>query len=323
MKRRRFLRSTGTLAAASVLPQMEVLGWLGTKNKPLLLKDIGLQLFSVPLLMEKDFTQGIGMLAEMGFRKLELYGPYTFSASSAKERWKSLAPRLGFSGSGFYGHSVTDLKSIIDQHGMSIPALHTDLETLENHMEDLAKASETLNFDYVILPALPAENRKNMDDYKRTADLFNAIGRRASELGIKFAYHNHGYGLNETEGQIPLQYLIEHTEKDWVYFEMDLFWTTAGGADPLDYLSKYPGRYKLMHVKDMTEQRRFSGDGGDPSQWMELFPVMCSAGDGVLDLEAIIPAAIESGVKHFIVEQDMVKQPEIALQKSIDYLSSI
>lgn len=323
MKRRNFLRSTGALAAASVLPQTEIFAWLGTKNNPLLLNDIGLQLFSVPLLMEKDFVQGIRILAEMGYRKLELYGPYPFSAKSAKERWTELAPRLGFSGSGFYGKSVADLKSIIDEHNISIPALHTDLETLANHMEDLAKASETLNFDYVILPALPAENRKNMEDYKRTADLFNSIGKRATELGIKFAYHNHGYGLNETDGQIPLQYLIEHTENDWVYFEMDLFWTTAGGADPLEYLSKYPGRYKLMHVKDMMEKRRFSGDGGDPSQWMELFPVMCSAGDGVLDLKAIIPAAIESGVDHFIVEQDMVKQPEIALKKSIDYLTAL
>ncbi len=319
MKRRKFLGSTAALAAASALPT-EVFAWLGTKNKPLMLKDIGLQLFSVPLLMEKDFARGVQMLAEMGFRKLELYGPYPFSANSAKERWESLAPRLGFSGSGFYGQSVANLKSIIDEHNISIPAIHTDLVTLENHIEDLAKASKTLNYEYVVLPALPAENRKNMDDYKRTADLFNKIGKRAVELGIKFAYHNHGYGLNETDGQIPLQYLMENTEKDWVYFEMDLFWTTAGGADPLEYLSKYPGRYKLMHVKDMMEKRRFSGDGGDPSQWMELFPVMCSAGDGVLPLKEIIPAAKESGVEHFIVEQDMVAKPEIALQRSIDYL---
>lgn len=323
MKRRNFLRSASAVGAVTMLPQVEVFGWLGSKKNLPLLEDIGLQLFSVPLLLEKDFSQGIRFLAEMGYRKLELYGPYPFSADSANERWKTLAPRLGFSGSGFFGHTASDLKSIVDEYQITIPSIHTDLDTLENNLEDLAKASETINFDYVILPALPADKRTSMEDYKRTSDLFNKIGKKATELGIKFAYHNHGYGLSELEGQIPMQYIIEHTDKDWVYFEMDLFWTTAGRADPLDYLEKYPGRYHLMHIKDMKEKRTFSGDGGDPSQWMEMFPLMCSAGDGILALDNIIPKAMESGVIHFIVEQDMVPQPEIALKKSIDYLRSM
>jgi sugar phosphate isomerase/epimerase len=120
-----------------------------------------------------------------------------------------------------------------------------------------------------------------------------------------------------------MQYLIEHTDPNWVSFEMDLFWTTAGGANPMEYLENYPGRYQLMHVKDMKEDRRFSGDGGDPSQWMELFPMMCSAGEGVLPLDKIIPSALKSGVKHFIVEQDMVAQPQIALRQSLDFLFKI
>ncbi len=78
-----------------------------------------------------------------------------------------------------------------------------------------------------------------------------------------------------------------------------------------------------MHIKDMKEKVQFSGDGGDPSQWRELFPYMTTAGDGVLDLQSIIPVGKKMGVKHFFVEQDMVSQPEIALKKSIDYLKTI
>lgn len=288
-----------------------------------LLSDVGIQLFSVPLLLEKDFEKGLKLLADMGYTKLELYGPYPFSAASNKEHWAELTPRLGFSGSGFFGQTATGLKSILDEFGLSVPSVHTDLDTLENNMVALGNAKEILGFEYVVLPALPADKRISMDDYKKTADLFNLIGKNAKERGLKFTYHNHGYGLSELEGQIPLQYLIENTDPEMVYLEMDLFWTTAGRADPMEYLDKYPGRYHLMHVKDMKEKKNFSGDGGDPGQWMELFPYMCSAGEGILELERIIPKAIESGVKHFIVEQDMVQEPEIVLKKSIDYLKSL
>ena len=78
-----------------------------------------------------------------------------------------------------------------------------------------------------------------------------------------------------------------------------------------------------MHIKDMVKKVHFSGDGGDPKQWIELFPYMTTAGSGVLDLRSIIIKAKENGVKHFIVEQDMVKDPEVALKKSFDYLSSL
>ncbi|HBK88965.1 MAG TPA: xylose isomerase, partial [Cytophagales bacterium] len=105
--------------------------------------------------------------------------------------------------------------------------------------------------------------------------------------------------------------------------EMDLFWTTAGGADPIELFTKYPGRYHMMHVKDMKKKARFSGDGGDPNQWIELFPYMTSAGEGVLDLKAILTKAKASGVKHFFVEQDMVADPDVSLKKSIDYLKTL
>jgi len=78
-----------------------------------------------------------------------------------------------------------------------------------------------------------------------------------------------------------------------------------------------------MHVKDMSKKVQFSGDGGSPQQWIELFPYMTTAGSGVIDLKTILPKAKENGVQHFIVEQDMVAQPEVNLKKSIDYLASL
>ncbi len=323
MERTDFIKRMALLTAGTtMLPELSFAQGLGT-GSPHTLAKIGVQLFSVPLALEQDFEGTIAMLAQMGFKEIELFGPYPYSADSAKAGWQAITPQLGFSGSGYFGQSEDKVKAIFKEHGLSIPAAHTDLDTLETAMEGLGKAGEVLGFDYVVLPAIPPERRKTVDDYKKMADTFNKIGKQAKEVGLKFAYHNHGYGLSEVEGELPLHHILDGTDPELVFLEMDLFWTFAGNADPITYLEKYSGRYHLMHVKDMSEKKTFSGDGGDPSQWIELFPHMTSAGDGVIDLQKIIPIAKKNGVTHFFVEQDMVKNPEVALKRSFDYLSGI
>ncbi len=190
-------------------------------------------------------------------------------------------------------------------------------------MGQLAEAAHAIGFQYVVLPALPAEFRKTLDDYKKSIDIFNKIGEEATKEGLRFAYHNHGYGLHELEGKVPVQMIIENTDPKNVSLEKDLFWTVAGGVDPIAWLEKYPGRYKMIHVKNMKQKVKFSGDEGDSKQWIELFPQMTTADEGVLDLKSIIRAAKKSGVDHFFVQQDMVQNPEIALKKSVDYLKGL
>lgn len=287
------------------------------------LKKIGIQLFSLPKLLDEDFRSAIEMLARIGYREIEMYGPFPFSSPSAQQRWDSITPSLGFSGSGYFGHSASEVKAILDENNMTVPAIHTDLETLQTRMDQLGEAGEELGFTYAGLPSIPVEKRQNLDDYKRMADTFNKIGQNALRAGLKFSYHNHGYGLAEMEGQIPLNVILDHTDPSLVFLEMDVYWTTAGGADPVQYLETYPKRYRLMHLKDMKEKVRFSGDGGDPEQWIELFPYMTTAGNGILDLKTIIRKARNAGIKHFFVEQDMVANPETALKQSFDYLKTL
>jgi sugar phosphate isomerase/epimerase len=311
MNRRDFLAfSSAALAASTVGPAAA-----GAD-----IKQLGVQLFSVPKLLEKDFSHAIALLAGMRYSAVELYGPYSFSAPEAVARWRSVTPQLGFSGSGFFGLSVERVRAILTEHQMKVPSMHTDLQTLQTRMGELSEAAHSLGVTYVVLPSIPEENRKSLDDYRRMADTFNAIGEQARRRGVKFCYHNHGYGLQEIQGQIPLKVVLQRTDPALVFLEMDIYWTTAGGADPVEYLKEYPSRYKLLHLKDMKERRRFKGDGGDPSQWIELFPYMTSVGDGVIDVKAIVSQGHRAGVEHFIVEQDMVANPEIALRRSADYL---
>lgn len=287
------------------------------------MKTIGIQLFSLPKMLDEDVRRTFSMLADMGYKELELFGPYTFSAPEAIEGWKQAAQMLGFSGSGCFGHSPAEMKAMLDEFALKAPGAHTDLLTLETRMVHLGEAGDQLGFTYVTLPAIPDDQRTSLDDYKRMADRFNAIGAAAKAVGLKFGYHNHGYGLQEMEGEVPLYLMLDNTDPGLVFFEMDVFWTYAGGMDPVGLLKKYPDRYHMLHLKDMAEDKRFSGDGGDMSQWMDLFPFMTNCGDGVIDLEGIIEAAEAGSVKHFFVEQDLVVNPRVALKKSAQYLQGL
>ena len=300
MKRRHFIQQSVLLTGAMATTGIPV--YAATSR----LKKIGIQLFSLPSLLDEDFRAAIEMLARIGYREIEMYGPFPFSAPSAQLRWDFITPSLGFSGSGYFGHTASEVKAILEDNNMTVPAIHTDLETLQTRMGQLGEAGDALGFTYVGLPAIPEEKRENLDDYRRMADEFNTIGEEAIKVNLKFSYHNHGYGLSEMEGLIPLKVILDHTDPSLVFFEMDVYWTTAGGADPIQYLESYPKRYHLMHLKDMKEKVKFSSDGGDSGQWIELFPYMTSAGSGILDLKKIIQKGQKAGVKHFFVEQDMV-----------------
>ena len=284
---------------------------------------VGVALFTIPKLLDQDFTGALTLLADIGYKEVQFFGPYPFSDPTAHERWKSVSTSLGLRGSGFFGHSPKDVKAILDRTGLSAPAMHVDVGTLRARLGEAAEAAHALEMKYLGISAIPADQRRTLDGYKRVADEFNDIGAKASKLGVRFTYHNHGYGWTELEGQIPLRVVLERTDPALVIMEMDLFWTVAGGADPVELLDTYRGRYRLMHIKDMKQRVRFSGDGGDAAQWIELFPFVTDAGSGVLDLPTILSHAKTSGVEHFNLEQDLVANPEESLRKGYQFLSRL
>ncbi|MDP3550192.1 MAG: sugar phosphate isomerase/epimerase [Novosphingobium sp.] len=317
MNRRTFLGAAG--AAAITGAAMKVAPSFAMDGK----RRFGIQLWSVAKMLSTDFEGTIAMLAGLGYRELETYGPYTFSDPRQIEGWKKTAEMVGFSGSGFFGQSTAQINAVFAEHDLTVPSMHTDLFTLQTRMGPLAEAARALGATYVTLPSLPADQRATVDDYKRAADLFNGIGEDATRHGVRFAYHNHGYGLVPVDGKVPLDTLLDATDPAHVFFEMDTYWTTAGGADPKDYLARYKGRYRMMHLKDMKGQHRFAGDGGAPSDWISMFPHLTYLGDGSLDMAGIIAAAKESGVEHFFVEQDRADDLIVAITGSANYMKKI
>lgn len=319
LNRRRFLATTGAAAAGLMATRAAVAAPPAVER----LGPIGVQLFSLPKLLEHNLDGALATLAALGYRELELYGPYSFSVTGAQERWKALGPQLGFTGSGLFGKRARDFRQLLDTHGLAATSAHVDLDTLHQNLEQVGEAAQVLGLRYVGLSSIPAPRRRTLDDYKRMADDFNAMGAKAAPMGFKVLYHNHGYGLAPMEGQIPFRVLMDRLDPGVVATEMDLYWTVAGGADPVELLTAYPRHYRLMHVKDMSKPVRFSGDGGDSSQWIALFPFMTTAGNGVLDLPRILAQAKRSGVAHFLVEQDNAADPPAALGASIRYLRAL
>src|SRR5438874_3923189 len=84
---------------------------------------IGVQLFSVPKLLERDFAGTMKMLADIGFKEIEFFGPYPFSVPSAQERWNAITPSLGFKGSGYFGLAAKQVREILDRNGLSSPSM--------------------------------------------------------------------------------------------------------------------------------------------------------------------------------------------------------
>ncbi|MBD0374907.1 MAG: sugar phosphate isomerase/epimerase, partial [Flavisolibacter sp.] len=128
LNRRTFLQLSSTIAAGTILTRCGERTTMTSTIPPL--NHIGLQLFSIPKLLEQDFAGTLKMIAQTGYKELEFYGPYPFSAAEDVERWKSVTPSLGFSGSGFFGLTVQQVKKILDDNGLSAPSLHTNLATL-------------------------------------------------------------------------------------------------------------------------------------------------------------------------------------------------
>jgi len=320
LQRRQFIKSAGWATAFAFSPFAHSLLDDFMKKK----KKLGVQLFTIPQMVDKDLKGTLQLLSEIGYKEVEFFGPYPFSAPETVEGWKPLAAQLGFKRNAFYGYSLAEVKTMLSEFKLKTPSMHLDLITFRKNLKETLDAVAPLGVKYLALPALSDINeRKTLDHYKRLAEEFNSFGQQMSTYGMAFVYHNHGFEHAKMEGVVPMDFLLQNTDSKNVKFELDIFWMSAAGADPVDYLNRYPGRYKLMHIKDAAEKVRFAGDGGTPDQWMAVFSKMADPGTGVFDIPKILAAGEKAGVEHFFLERDLTPTPESTLKNSFVNLSKM
>ena len=157
-----------------------------------------------------------------------------------------------------------------------------------------------------------------LDDYKRLADLMNAVGEQCRKAHLQFAYHNVNVEFHEYNGVVPYDWLLEHTDPQSVQLEIDCYWLTRAGRDPVAYFEKYPGRTPLLHIKDRKP-------GYAPSTVLDPGPgPFTEVGQGSIDWKRIFAAAPGGGLKHYYVEQDFCDRPVFdSLKISYDYLKNL
>ncbi|MBQ4914044.1 sugar phosphate isomerase/epimerase [Maribacter sp. MMG018] len=203
----------------------------------------------------------------------------------------------GYEDGKFYGMSPKEFKSMVKSMGLKPVSTHQGTVTMENADKMMADV-KAAGFKYFVIPVPPMgmfefnmeERTMNMKgSAAELAEILDVLGEKAHKAGLKLLYHNHNFEFEKNaQGIVTIDYLLENCNPKYVNFQMDLYWVTKAGADPVAYFEKYPGRFKIWHVKDMDEQGRFA-------------PV----GNGSIDFKRILDNKKLSGMKYYMVEQDM------------------
>lgn len=235
----------------------------------------GLALYTVRDAMNDDAKGTLQKVADAGYKNIEA---------------------AGYADGKFYNMSPTDFKALLKEVKLKPISTHQGTVTLENADAMIADVKET-GFEYFVIPVPPMgmftyDESTNVMGMNGTvedlAEILTTLGKKCNAAGLKLLYHNHDFDFKKGEnGQAPIDYLLENTDPKYVNFEMDLYWVTKAGADPVAYFEKYPGRFKEWHVKDMDAQGRFA-------------PV----GEGSIDFKRILAEKKLSGMEYYFVEQD-------------------
>ena len=280
--RRSFLKASGALAAAACVGSERLMA------APLHMP-IGLQLYSVRNLLPKDFEGTLHQLGAAGYKEVEA--------------------------AGYFDKTAADFGNALNKAGLKCVSTHHQLTQLKTQFDQLIEYGQALGLEYIICSWAGVHRdptRKgdlNLDDWRYVADQFNAIGEKVKGAGMTFGYHNHVVEFGTENGTVFFDELLKRTDPKLVVFEMDCGWVVGGGHNPVEYLSKFPERFPLLHVKDMVREP----DG-------KLRNVVM--GKGFIDYKPIFRAA--TGLKHYFIEQEEFEgDPITELREDADFMKKL
>lgn len=261
------------------------------------IQTLGVQLYTVRDLLKQDFDGTLSKIASIGYREVEL-GDFV-----------EQPPKV--------------VRDALSRYGLVAPSTHVPYKNLGENFSKVIENSKIIGNTYVVNPWVDDDVRNLPDGWKRAAGTFNRAGEMSKKAGIQFAYHNHWVEFIPTaSGKLPYDILLEECDPDLVKMEMDLCWITAGGQDPLKYFARYPGRFPMVHVKDLKKVPdldtvrggRFAG-----ANMAELTEV----GSGIIDWKRVFSHSEQAGIKHYFVEHDNPKMPIESIRISYEYLERL
>ena len=257
-------------------------------------KDMCVQMYSArSILTHENYADLLKTIASMGYTAVE-------TASYDAEHGL------------IYGDTPEVFRKKVEDAGMKVLSAHVSRGLSREELEsgDLTEAlkwwdkciqvHKEAGMKYLVTPWMGLqENLKHLQVY---CDYLNEVGRRCKAAGMAYGYHNHAYEFEKVEDQVMYDYLLQHTDPQLVFFQMDVYWTVIGKASPVDYFERYPGRFRMRHIKDEWEVGQ----------------------SGMVGFDAIFKNADKAGLEDFVVEIERYKHEDIleSFRESADYLLS-
>jgi sugar phosphate isomerase/epimerase len=275
--RRSFLATLASAAAAAACHRAGALTAIPVTRPTRL----GIQLYTVRRQAQSDLGGTLARIAQVGFKEVEL--------------------------AGYYNHSAREFRAMLDQNGLAAPSGHIAIELIENNPTKTFDDAHAAGHQWITVPSLPRGKHETADDWKRVAAQFNAAAVKAKNAGFRFAFHNHNDIVRAANGVLPIEILMTETDPSLVSYQMDIYWAVSGGADPIALLDRYPGRFRMFHVKDGRPPYT------DASQ--------TDVGAGTINFAPILSHA--NGIEHWFLESDSAAEPFAFAANSYKYLQGI
>lgn len=251
--------------------------------------EIGLQLYSLRHQMEKDLPAAIAAVEEWGLHSVE-------------------------GGGNLYGHSLSDFKALLDRHHVQVVSADTSYEEVRDNPIAVADKAKFYGARFATFYWIPHEGVFSIEDAKAAVDVLNKAGKILAANGVTLQYHPHGYEFFPYEDGTILDYMLNNVEH--ATFQMDVFWIKQGGQDPVDFLTRYPGKFTSLHLKD---RKHGSPDSTDGRADVEANVVL---GSGDVGIDKVVEVAKQQGIRYFFIE-DESSRVMLQVPESIRYLMKL
>jgi sugar phosphate isomerase/epimerase len=206
---------------------------------------IALQLYSIRKDLEQDLPGTLEAVAKMGYDGVEF--------------------------AGYYGRTAEELRALLDRFGLRCAGTHTRIDTLSpENLAETIRYNKVLGNKFLIVPSLPAVHSNSRQAWLDAAALFNDIAAQVEPEGMEVGYHNHFVEFQPLEGELPMDTFFGNTRKD-VVMQLDLGNAMHGGGKPIDFLVKYPGRSRTIHLKEYSSGYDKALIGEGEVDWQEVF----------------------------------------------------
>lgn len=298
MKRRDFIKqSTAAGLSLSLLPSVYF------RQQNAYVDQLGLQLYTVRNQMAEDPAGTLKAIKAAGYSQVEGGNPLEYG---------NMLPMI--KDAGLYSQSSFFNQAYIterwDLQGNNAPQ--------SKSMDAVIEAAEKHGIKYMVFGYLTKAERESIDQYKQYAERLNKAGEKCEQAGIHLCYHNHSFEFQPINGQVPYDVLIEELDPKNVQFELDIFWASVGGHDPVKLMKKMKGQIRLLHLKNKKQGIADEYDEGQIPK--DAFQ---EVGDGVIDVVKVLKLAPKAGVEQCFVEQDQSPDPIESIAQSSAYLKEI